>query len=229
MSMDSKPRILIIEDEREISRFMELELGCEGYEVLVVPDGMQGLMAAREQAFDLIILDRMLPGMEGLEICRRLRKSSDVPIIILTARGEVLERVEGLDSGANDYLTKPFHLEELLARIRLQLRLYKAQQRDELSFEEIVLNIRSRTVLRQQQPIELSPREFDLLQYFLQHPRQVLTRSEILEKVWGWDYDGQDNVLDVYMHTLREKLERRDAPRLLHTVRGVGFVLKEPA
>lgn len=227
--MDIKPRILIIEDEREISRFMELELGCEGYEVLVAHDGMQGLMAAREQAFDLIILDRMLPGMEGLEICRRLRKSSDVPIIILTARGEVLERVEGLDSGANDYLTKPFHLEELLARIRLQLRLYKAQQRDELSFEEIVLNIRHRTVLRQQQPIELSPREFDLLQYFLQHPRQVLTRSEILEKVWGWDYDGQDNVLDVYMHTLREKLERRDAPRLLHTVRGVGFVLKEPA
>lgn len=227
--MSVKPHILIIEDEHEISRFMELELRCEGYEVTVEHDGMRGLMAAREQSFDLIVLDRMLPGMEGLEICRRLRKTSDIPIIILTARGEVPERVEGLDSGANDYLTKPFHLEELLARIRLQLRLYAATQRDELSFEDMVVNIRTRTVLRKDQQIELSPREFDLLLLFLQHPREVLTRSEILEKVWGWDYDGQDNVLDVYIHTLRDKLERREASRLLHTVRGVGYVLKEPA
>lgn len=225
----TKPRILIIEDEREISRFMELELKCEGYEVTVEYDGMRGLIAAREQAFDLIVLDRMLPGMEGLEICRRLRKSSDVPIIILTAKGEVLERVEGLESGANDYLTKPFHLEELIARIRLHLRLYNANQRNELQFEDLVLNIRTRAVQRGEQPVDLSPREFELLQLFLQHPRQVLTRSEILEKVWGWDYDGQDNVLDVYIHTLRDKLERREAPRLLHTVRGVGYVLKEPA
>lgn len=223
----SKPQILIIEDEREISRFIELELRCEGYEVRVEHDGMQGLMAARENNFDLVILDRMLPGMEGLEICRRLRKSSDIPIIILTARDEVQERVEGLDSGANDYLTKPFHLEELLARIRLQLRLYNATQRHEFLFEDLLLNIRSRTVARKEQAIELSPREFDLLQLFLQYPRQVLTRSEIIEKVWGWDYDGQDNVLDVYMHTLRDKLERHGA-RLLHTVRGVGYVLKEP-
>lgn len=225
----TKPRILIIEDEREISRFMELELKCEGYEVTVEHDGMRGLIAAREQPFDLIVLDRMLPGMEGLEICRRLRKSSDVPIIILTAKGEVLERVEGLESGANDYLTKPFHLEELIARIRLHLRLYNANQRNELQFEDLVLNIRTRTVQRGEQPVDLSPREFELLQLFLQHPRQVLTRSEILEKVWGWDYDGQDNVLDVYIHTLRDKLERREAPRLLHTVRGVGYVMKEPA
>ncbi|HEY9839049.1 MAG: response regulator transcription factor [Candidatus Sericytochromatia bacterium] len=224
----NKPKILIIEDEREISRFMELELRCEGYEVRVEADGMQGLMAAREQAFDLIVLDRMLPGMEGLEICRRLRKSSRVPIIILTARGEVLERVEGLDSGANDYLTKPFHLEELLARVRLQLRISNSLPRDELSFADLVLNIRSRTVQRRDLNLELSPREFELLQHFLEHPRQVLTRSDILEKVWGWNYDGHDNVLDVFIHTLREKLERGGAPRLLFTVRGVGYVLQDP-
>jgi len=223
----NKARILIIEDEREISRFMELELTCEGYAVRVEHNGIQGLMAAREETFDLIILDRMLPGMEGLEICRRLRQHSLVPIIILTARGDVTERVEGLDSGASDYLTKPFHLEELLARIRLHLRLYNSAIRDELCFDNIVMNIRSREVLRNQEKIELSPREFELFQFFMEHPRQVLTRQEILRKVWGWDYDGQDNVLDVYIHALRDKLERRQQARVLHTVRGVGYVLKE--
>ncbi|MGV3525851.1 MAG: response regulator transcription factor [Candidatus Sericytochromatia bacterium] len=225
----SKPHILIIEDEQEISRFMELELRCEGYDVTVAHDGIKGLMAAREQEFDLVILDRMLPGMEGLEICRRLRQTSLIPIIILTAKAEVRDRVEGLDSGANDYLVKPFHLEELLARVRLHLRIYNAGLRDELRFEDLLMRARSREVSRSQVAIDLSPREFELLQLFMQNPRQVLTRTEILEKVWGWDYEGQDNVLDVYMHALREKLERQGAPRLLHTVRGVGYVLKEPA
>lgn len=224
----SKPHILIIEDEQEISRFMELELRCEGYEVTVAHDGIKGLMAAREQEFDLVILDRMLPGMEGLEICRRLRQTSLIPIIILTAKGEVPDRVEGLDSGANDYLVKPFHLEELLARVRLHLRIYNAGLRDELRFEDLLMRIRSRDVSRNGLGIDLSPREFELLQLFMQNPRQVLTRSEILEKVWGWDYEGQDNVLDVYIHALREKLERQGSARLLHTVRGVGYVLKEP-
>lgn len=222
----TQARILIIEDEREISRFMELELGCEGYEVQVEHDGIKGLIAAREQSFDLIILDRMLPGMEGLEICRRLRQHSDIPIILLTARAEVTERVEGLDSGANDYLVKPFHLEELLARIRLHLRLYNAALRDELHFENIRMNIRSRELFRNADKIELSPREFELMQLFMEHPLQVLSRTEILKKVWGWDYEGQDNVLDVYMHALREKLERRQQGRVLHTVRGVGYILK---
>lgn len=222
-------RILIIEDEREISRFMELELKCEGYDVAVEHDGIKGLLRAREETFDLIILDRMLPGMEGLEICRRLRKNSQIPIILLTARSEVQERVEGLDSGANDYLTKPFHLEELLARIRLHLRLYNHQFRDELEFDNLNMNVRNRQVQRQNSLIELSPKEFDLLKFFLEHPRRVLTRREILEKIWGWDYEGQDNVLDVYIHALRDKLERKEQPRILHTVRGVGYVLKEPA
>lgn len=222
----TQARILIIEDEREISRFMELELGCEGYQVQVEHDGIKGLIAAREQTFDLIILDRMLPGMEGLEVCRRLRQHSDIPIILLTARAEVTERVEGLDSGANDYLVKPFHLEELLARIRLHLRLYNAALRDELHFENIRMNIRSRELFRNEDKIELSPREFELMQLFMEHPLQVLSRTEILKKVWGWDYEGQDNVLDVYMHALREKLERRQQARVLHTVRGVGYILK---
>lgn len=223
----TQARILIIEDEREISRFMELELGCEGYHVQVEYDGIKGLIAAREQEFDLVILDRMLPGMEGLEVCRRLRQHSNIPIILLTAKAEVTERVEGLDSGANDYLVKPFHLEELLARIRLHLRLYNATLRDELRFENIHMNIRSRELFRNEEKIELSPREFELMQFFMEHPRQVLSRTEILKKVWGWDYEGQDNVLDVYMHALREKLERRQQARVLHTVRGVGYVLKE--
>lgn len=225
--MTNKSRILVIEDERDISRFIELELRCEGYDVTIEENGMQGLVKAREERFDLIILDRMLPGMEGLEICRRLRKYSDIPIIILTARDEVLERVEGLESGANDYLVKPFHLEELLARIRLQLRLHSAKLDYQLQFEDILLDLHSRSVTRQGQSIDLSPREFELLQMFMEYPRQVLTRSQIIEKVWGWDYDGQDNVLDVYMHTLREKLERQDLPRLIHTVRGVGYILKD--
>jgi two-component system response regulator MprA len=225
--MTQKQQILIVEDEHEISRFMELELQCEGYEVTVVHSGMKGLMAAREKPFDLIILDRMLPEMDGIEICRRLRQSSDVPIIMLTAKSEVLERVEGLDAGANDYLVKPFYLEELLARIRTQLRLRQSTLKAQLTFQDLSLDLQTREVKRGTTLVSLSPKEFDLLSLFLQNPRHVLSRDQIITKVWGWDFEGQDNVIEVYMHSLREKIELPGTAKLLHTVRGVGYVLKE--
>lgn len=224
---EPQPKILLIEDEVQIRRFIELELKCEGYAVQSAENGMEGLSLAREQVFDLIILDRMLPGMDGLEICRRLRKDSQIPIIMLTARAEVKERVEGLDSGANDYLTKPFHLEELLARIRLQLRLKQNKPGEELHFENIRMSLLSREVFVAEQSLHLSPREFELLQYFLQNPRKALSRSQILSAVWGWGNGVQDSVLDVYIHALREKIEQNGQPRLIQTVRSIGYMLKE--
>jgi DNA-binding response OmpR family regulator len=222
-------QILLIEDEAQIRRFIELELKCEGYAVHTADNGMTGLTLARQEDFDLIILDRMLPGMDGLEVCRRLRKDSHIPIIMLTARTEVKERVEGLDSGANDYLTKPFHLEELLARIRLQLRLSQNRLGDELQFGSVRMLLRSREVFLDREPLHLSPREFELLQYFLENSRKALTRSQILSAVWGWGNGVQDSVLDVYIHALREKLEHKGHPRILQTVRSIGYMLKELA
>ncbi len=224
---EPQPKILLIEDEVQIRRFIELELKCEGYGVQSAENGIEGLTLAREQVFDLIILDRMLPGMDGLEICRRLRKDSQIPIIMLTARTEVKERVEGLDSGANDYLTKPFHLEELLARIRLQLRLKHNNPGEELRFDQLRMSPLSREVFVADHPLHLSPREFELLQYFLQNPRKALSRSQILSAVWGWGNGVQDSVLDVYIHALREKIEQKGQPRLIQTVRSIGYMLKE--
>lgn len=224
---EPQAKILLVEDEVQIRRFIELELKCEGYEVQSADNGMDGLSLAREQSFDLIILDRMLPGMDGLEICRRLRKDSQIPIIMLTARTDVKERVEGLDSGANDYLTKPFHLEELLARIRLQLRLMQNKGGEELRFEHLRMLPLSREVFVGEKPLHLSPREFELLQYLLQHPRKALSRSQILSAVWGWGNGVQDSVLDVYIHALREKIEQMGQPRLIQTVRSIGYMLKE--
>ncbi|PIQ23951.1 DNA-binding response regulator [bacterium (Candidatus Blackallbacteria) CG17_big_fil_post_rev_8_21_14_2_50_48_46] len=220
-------KILLIEDEAQISRFIELELKCEGYQVECANNGISGLTLAREKIFDLIILDRMLPGIDGMEICRRLRRDSQIPILMLTARSEVQDRVEGLDSGANDYLTKPFHLEELLARIRLQLRLNQNKNEDELAFEHLRLNLRSREVFSGEIPLHLAPREFELLALLMQNPRTVLTRSHILSSVWGWGNDVQESVLDVYIHALREKTEQTHQPRLIQTVRGIGYILKE--
>lgn len=225
---DTPPtRILIIEDDADILGFMETELQFEGYAIEIARDGLKGLQMARQQNFDLIILDRMLPGMDGLALCRRLRQSSDVPILMLTALAELNDRVEGLDAGANDYLTKPFELEELLARVRVQLRQRQPSTRTSFAFGDLSLNLTSRKVQRGEQMISLSPKEFDLLHYFLQHPREVLTRSRILEAVWGWDFEGEDNVLEVYIRYLRRKIEPEEQPRLIHTVRGVGYVLRE--
>lgn len=223
----TKTKILLIEDEVSIARFIELELQCEGYEIHVCNDGMTGLTKARELEPDLIILDRMLPNIDGIEICKRLRKTSDVPIIMLTAKGEVWDKVEGLDSGANDYIVKPFNLDELLARVRAQLRVRNPKEKTILEFEDITFDLQSREVRRDSKLINLSPKEYELLLLFMKTPKHVLSRSKILENVWGWDFEGEDNILEVYIHGLRDKLEFDNKPRLIHTVRGVGYVLKE--
>lgn len=225
--MPNKPKILIIEDEPEIARFMELELTCDGYEVTVVHDGMAGLMMAREASPALIILDWMLPHLDGLSLCRRLRQHSQVPIIMLTIKSEVSHRVQGLDAGADDYLVKPFDLEELMARIRVQLRHQQSQPNHLLTFAHVSMKLDSHEVWCQQQLTHLSPTEFHLLKLFLENPNQALTRKYILDIVWGWDFEGEDNVLDVYIRYLRQKLEINDLPRLIHTIRGIGYMLKQ--
>lgn len=219
-------RILVIEDEDDIADFIETELGYEGYTVLRVDNGLDGLLEARRWQPDLILLDRLLPGMDGLSLCRRLRESLNVPIIMLTALGSSHQRVEGLDSGANDYLSKPFDLNELLARVRVQLRPQNTQKR-EIYGADVCMNLHSHEVWRGNQPIQLTPTEFDLLKLFLSRPNEALSRQEILTKVWGWDFGGEDNVLEVYVGYLRRKLEVQDAPRLIHTVRGIGYIFRQ--
>jgi DNA-binding response OmpR family regulator len=220
--------ILLVEDEIKLARFIELELQSEGYRVSVAHDGMAGLSKIRESEPDLAILDWMLPGLTGLELCRRLRATgSKVPIILLTARDEVADRVAGLDSGANDYIIKPFSIEELLARIRAQLRQTQPTNSDVLKFEDLSLNRRTRAVSRGQRAIELTVKEFDLLEYLLSNPRQVFTRDQILENVWGYDFLGDSNIIEVYVRYLRLKLEDRSEKRLIHTIRGVGYVLRD--
>ncbi|AKG23439.1 response regulator transcription factor [Calothrix sp. 336/3] len=220
--------ILLVEDEVKLARFVELELNYEGYQVTVVNDGLTGLTTARESHPDLVILDWMLPGLSGLEICRRLRSTGDqVPIILLTAKDEVSDRVAGLDAGADDYVVKPFSLEELLARVRAHLRRTQEVDLDILLFEDLKLNKRTREVHRGERLIELTAKEFDLLEYLLIHPRQVITRDRILEAVWGYDFMGDSNIIEVYIRYLRLKLEANGEKRLIQTVRGVGYVLKE--
>ena len=224
----SSAHILIIEDDEKIARLIELELKCEGYQTHVSHDGMEGLISAREQAPDLIILDRLLPGMDGMEVCRRLRQRSDVPILMLTALSDFQERVDGLDAGANDYIVKPFNLDELLARIRAQLRSQRKSERLILAFADLEMDCGSHEVKRGNAVIHLTLREFELLQCLLRQPQQVVPRMRILETVWGWDFDGGDNALDVCMHGLRDKIDAAPYPKLLHTVRGVGFILRLP-
>ncbi|MCA1994292.1 MAG: response regulator transcription factor [Coleofasciculus sp. S288] len=220
--------ILVVEDEAKLAKFIELELKYEGYNVSVASDGFAGLAAARESHPDLIVLDWMLPGISGLEICRRLRTTGDkVPIILLTAKDEISDRVAGLDAGADDYVVKPFSVEELLARVRAQLRRNQEENPDRLEFADLSLNRTTREVYRGDRLIELTAKEFDLLEYLLAHPRQVLTRDQILEKVWGYDFMGDSNIIEVYVRYLRLKLEANNESRLVHTVRGVGYVLRE--
>ncbi|WP_413172773.1 response regulator transcription factor [Anabaena azotica] len=221
--------ILLVEDEVKLARFIELELSYEGYQVSVAYDGLTALTAARELNLDLIILDWMLPGVSGLEICRRLRTTGDkVPIILLTAKDEVSDRVAGLDAGADDYVVKPFSVEELLARVRAHLRRSKeTDSADILIFDDLSLNRSTREVYRGERLVELTAKEFDLLDYLLTHPRQVITRDRILEEVWGYDFMGDSNVIEVYIRYLRLKLEANNEKRLLQTVRGVGYVLRD--
>jgi len=221
-------KILVIEDEAKLAHFIELELKYEGYEVQVALDGFNGLTAARESRPDLVILDWMLPGSSGLEICRRLRDTGDkVPIILLTAKDEVSDRVAGLDAGADDYMVKPFSVEELLARVRAHLRRTQEDDPNQLQFADLKLNRSTREIYRGDRAIELTAKEFDLLEYLISHPRQVLTRDRILERVWGYDFMGDSNIIEVYVRYLRLKLEADRESRLIHTVRGVGYVLRE--
>ncbi|MDX2232591.1 MAG: response regulator transcription factor [Leptolyngbyaceae cyanobacterium bins.349] len=222
--------ILLIEDDPKLAEFIEAELCLEGYHVTLAVDGMNGLSMAREIQPDLLILDWMLPGISGLDLCLRLRKTGiQVPIIMLTAKDEIPDRVAGLNAGADDYVTKPFSMEELLARVKARLRRTHPEEPDLLEFEDLTLNRLTREVYRSQQLIELTAKEFDLLEFLLRHPRQVITRDQILEKVWGYDFVGESNIIEVYIRALRIKLEANNPKRLLHTVRGVGYVLREYA
>lgn len=222
-----KERILIIEDDEGIVRVLKRALTYEGYLVESALEGESGLQLAREHRPDLIILDWMLPGMDGLEVCQRLRTLCNAPILMLTAKDTLQDRVQGLDSGADDYMTKPFELEELLARIRALLRRTQMERAPVLSFADLTLDTSTRQAIRGNRTIPLTAKEYDLLELFLRHPRQVLTREMIFDRVWGYDFGGESNVLDVYIRYLRQKLESDGEPRLLHTVRGVGYVLRE--
>ncbi|HLC33921.1 MAG TPA: response regulator transcription factor [Anaerolineales bacterium] len=220
-------RILVIEDEERIASFLLRGLTYEGYRVDLAGDGPTGLGLARENPPDLVVLDWMLPGMDGLEVCRRLRAGSQVPILILTAKDTVEDRVHGLDAGADDYVVKPFAFAELLARIRALLRRTGPGEPETLRFADLVLDTGTHRARRGERVIDLTAKEYDLLEIFMRHPRQVLTREIIYDRVWGYDFGGESNIIEVYVRYLRQKIETEGETKLLHTVRGVGYVLRE--
>ena len=221
-------KVLIIEDEEKIARFIELELRHEGYDVTKCPDGRQGLELVEDGEFDLVLLDIMLPGLNGLEVLRRIRKTSSIPVIMLTARDAVMDKVSGLDMGADDYITKPFAIEELLARIRAALRKNSAKGNAEtLSYGSLHLDIARHDVSYDGRTIELTGREFSLLQMLLENKNIVLSRDTLLARVWGYNYIGETNVVDVYVRYLRSKIDDVFDIRVIQTVRGVGYVIKD--
>ncbi len=221
-------RVLVVDDDQKMINLLRRSLSYEGYTVDVAYDGQEGLARALEHPPDLAILDVMMPGIDGVEVCRRLRAGGNsIPILMLTARDAVADRVLGLDSGADDYLVKPFALEELLARVRAHLRRHEPGAPGVLRLADLALDTGSRQVRRGERVIDLSTTEFDLLALFLRHPGQVLTREILLDRVWGYDFEGGSNVLEVYVYYLRNKLEEGGARRLIHTVRGAGYVLRE--
>lgn len=216
--------ILLVEDEKSIARFVELELKHEGYDVTVCYDGRSGLEAALEKEFDVLLLDVMLPELNGIEVCRRVRAQSSVPILLITARDAVMDRVAGLDAGADDYLVKPFAIEELLARIRSALRrTTTSTEHDTLVLKNIILDETAYTATVNGEPIRLTKTEFDLLHLLMRSKNKVCTREIILENVWGYDTDVETNVVDVYIRHLRAKLPANT----IETVRGVGYVMRE--
>lgn len=225
--------ILIVEDESKIARFVQLELSHEGYAVEIAGDGRTGLEMALSGRFDLLVLDLMLPALSGIEVCRRIRQSgSDLPIIMLTAKDDVSDKVMGLDMGADDYMTKPFAIEELLARIRVGLkrgeRMHAAapQQDETLRVGRLSLNRRAYDVQFDAHPVTLTKKEFDLLAYLMEHAGEVVTRDALLNDVWGYEYAGDTNVVDVYIRYLRLKIDEQMGVKYLHTVRGVGYMIK---
>lgn len=222
--------ILIIEDDKGITRVLELEFKHEGYTYDIAMDGKDGFEKFQSGHYGLILLDLMLPEISGMEVCRKVRKVSSIPIIMLTARRDITDKVIGLDLGADDYVTKPFEMEELLARIRAGLRRGKAAGTGELKLLEhadLSINVLTREVIKQGDHIDLTKTEYDLLEYLLQNKGLVLTRDQIIEHVWGYDFVGDSNILDVYIRYLRNKLDYPYKTKLIHTVRGVGYTLKE--
>jgi two-component system response regulator MprA len=222
-----RPRILVVDDDERIGAALRRALGHEGYQVDLAADGPAALARAADAPPDLVVLDVMLPGLSGVEVCRRLRESQDMPILMLTARDGTADRVRGLDSGADDYLVKPFAYEELMARVRALLRRHNHRQVRRFGFADITLDLDARAVLRGSRPVELTAKEFELLHHLMRNPRHVLSREQILDAVWGYDFGATSNVVDVYVGYLRTKLEAGGEPRLIQTVRGFGYVLRE--
>ncbi len=230
-------KILVVEDEEKIARFIELELVHEGYEVTKTVSGREGLSLAESNQFDLMVLDVMLPELNGLEVLRRLRKSSEMPVIMLTARDAVMDKVSGLDAGADDYITKPFAIEELLARIRVALKKHGSAANVEkdampdlagvLTYEKLSVDVVKRTVIYDKEPVSLTFREFELLRELLENKNIVLSRDTLLHKVCGYDYVGETNVIDVYVRYLRSKIDDKYGIKMIQTVRCVGYVIRE--
>jgi len=228
-------RVLVVDDDTKITSFLRRALALEGYEVTVANGGKEALKVVAETPPDLMVLDVMMPDIDGLEVCRRVRAAGEsFPVLMLTAKDSITDRVKGLDIGADDYLVKPFALEELTARLRaLNRRIQSTSREGEeiqpgvLAYADLKLDTASREAFRAGRRIELTAKEYELLVLFLNHPRQVLPRDTLMEKVWGYDYSGESNVLEVYVGYLRQKLEAGGEPRLIQTVRGVGYVLKE--
>lgn len=221
-------KILVVEDDEGISGTLFRGLTFEGYKVLTAADGPGGLAIARDDPPDLVVLDWMLPGLDGLEVCKRLRAAGSTPILMLTAKDAIADRVQGLDAGADDYLVKPFAFDELLARVRALLRRSRPVEGGEvLKFADMVLDTGAREVRRGPHKIDLTAKEFDLLELFIRHPKQVLTRDMIYDRIWGYDFGGESNIIEVYVRYLRQKTEVAGSGRLLQTVRGIGYVLRE--
>ena len=228
--MDEKTRVLIVEDEARIARFLQMELEHEGFEAETESNGTRAYERIIQEKFDIVLLDVMLPGMDGIEICRRVREISNVPIIMLTARDAVEDRVEGLDIGADDYMTKPFAVPELIARLNNALRrrdLAEGDPSDRLTVKNLVMFLSRDEVQVDGEIVALTKREYDLLEYLLRNKRTVLTRDQILQEVWGFDYTGETNVVDVYIRYLRAKLDDRFHQKYIYTVRGVGYVVRD--
>jgi len=219
-------RVLVVDDDPRILSMMRRVLEVDGYCVAVAPDGVEALGILRTNDTDLVILDVMLPGDDGFQVCRTIRRESGVPILMLTARDESIDKVTGLDCGADDYVVKPFHPDELLARVRALLRRLQPRQVEVLRFQDIELVPNAREANRDGEQLELTAREFELLELFLRHPRQVLSRERILQDVWGFDYLGDSNLVDVRIKYLRDKLESGGRTRVIQTVRGAGYALR---
>lgn len=222
-------KILLIEDEVKLARFVELELKYEGYDVKVCHDGRDGFEEFQNENYDLILLDLMLPGLNGIEICRRIRKLSDIPIIMLTAKDEVIDKVAGLDSGADDYVTKPFAIEELLARMRVALKRVRPEPvvKNIYTCEDLVIDDDKHLVKVGESVVDLTKKEYDLLLYLLKSKNIVLSREQILNQVWGYNYIGETNVVDVYIRYLRSKIDEPFNKKFIHTIRGVGYYIKD--